>query len=648
MGKFFKYFFLILLAGGAGTAAYMYFKPAPQLRAISIVPPDAVFVLECPEPLATYDDLTQSALWTHLRKNVRFKEMDQTARSLDSLVQDNKSVFELFADSRLTVSAHVLDGVGADYLFLFDLQGASKLTGVMDVLGPVLESNGYKVTEKQHGDYTVKRMVDQATGTAFYLSFVDNLLTVSFSEQLVNAAIDEYGKARLANDPQFKLVGQSIDKKAPVLLYVNYRTVNKYLDLYLADEDTEEGSLLANLGGKFHFTGASFKLKDNELSLKGRTLLADTGATYMRALLESGGGKHAASKVIPARAAVYVSLGFGDFMKYYDRFTALLKENSQEYNEYRDGLAKVEKFLKISIEEDFLSWIGDEVALATVPPDSSSTTGEAEHILIIHANDIADAQDGLERIGKQIKKKTPLKFKPLSYKEDFTIYQFGLKGFFKLILGKLFARFDMPYYVVIDDYVIFSNQLGTLQFLIDDYLDGRTLAQDDDFQDFFGKFDSKGSLFAYLNVRNGFATLPEFVEPTVWVSLQANAEYAGAFYQMGFQFRADGQDYLTDFHLNYQPPSAETVEGMLAAAALFSAPEAGPPPTDGPYTTYYGNGRVQSKSFFKNGRLHGDFRAYYKNGNLKEQGQYAYGKPVGTWYSYGKNGKSKGKKDYGK
>ena len=35
-----------------------------------------------------------------------------------------------------------------------------------------------------------------------------------------------------------------------------------------------------------------------------------------------------------------------------------------------------------------------------------------------------------------------------------------MKGFFRLFFGKLFDKFEKPYYTYVDDYVVFSNNKG--------------------------------------------------------------------------------------------------------------------------------------------------------------------------------------------
>ena len=67
----------------------------------------------------------------------------------------------------------------------------------------------------------------------------------------------------------------------------------------------------------------------------------------------------------------------------------------------------------------------------------------------------------MELIEKKVKRRTPVKIKTVNYK-DFEINYVEMKGFFRLFFGKLFDKFEKPYYTYVDDYVVFSNKAASL------------------------------------------------------------------------------------------------------------------------------------------------------------------------------------------
>ena len=59
---------------------------------------------------------------------------------------------------------------------------------------------------------------------------------------------------------------------------------------------------------------------------------------------------------------------------------------------------------------------------------------------------------------------------------------------------------------------------------------------------------------------------------------------------------------------------------------------------DGPYETYWDNGRLREKGTWKDGELDGPYEEYHENGQLEYGGNYKDGLSEGLWKSYYENG----------
>ena len=60
-----------------------------------------------------------------------------------------------------------------------------------------------------------------------------------------------------------------------------------------------------------------------------------------------------------------------------------------------------------------------------------------------------------------------------------------MKGFFRLFFGKLFDKFEKPYYTYVDDYVVFSNKAASLLSFVEDYEQKNLLKDNPGFKDAF-------------------------------------------------------------------------------------------------------------------------------------------------------------------
>ena len=59
---------------------------------------------------------------------------------------------------------------------------------------------------------------------------------------------------------------------------------------------------------------------------------------------------------------------------------------------------------------------------------------------------------------------------------------------------------------------------------------------------------------------------------------------------------------------------------------------------EGEWSTFFSDGRLLSKSYFKAGLLNGPFKSYQSNGDVRSIGYYKNGKRSGQWVTYQSNG----------
>lgn len=352
----------------------------------------------------------------------------------------------------------------------------------------------------------------------------------------------------------------------------------------------------------------------------------------MHALAGAKTGKRIADGLLPQRTAFFASLQFDDYLDVYQRFDETLKKDPAKYKSYADNVKIVEKLLGVQLKRDLLAWFGNEICFASLTPKSSGAP--EDYLLLIHASDPAAAKERMDFVAKQIKKRTPVKFKSYRYKA-YEIHKFHEKAFFKLILGKLFSKFDdyKPYYTFVKDFVVFSNSPAALQDFLDDYDAENVLVRDDEYNDFIERFDPKGHVFCYVGMGQMYSKLPRYTGYSTGVSIRKNEEYVRSFRHLGMGFRAEKGGYRSLLAVNYTPyqiplPPAPTTD------------DNGVPPAfrDSAFKETYPNGDLKAEGLYRDGKLHGPYKSYYKNGMLKEQGAYNNGEKVGKWYYYDRRG----------
>ncbi len=641
-------FWLILIAGLVILGYIFLIQPEAGYQSIYLVPENAAFIIESDRPFKAWDDIIHSKAWNKLRTNDFLAKLDTNIKSLDSLISSKRLLFKLLGSRKVLISAHSLNG-RYDFLYVIDMKKFSKFRDINKYLQKLL-GDDFRLTRRDYKGVEIYELFDVKSEEMYYFSLVKNQLVFSDIYTLVEASIDQMDELTIGRDLNYIEISKKISGKGLFRIYINY----KYFDDYIRSILGKTNEFISSLSRSLYYSGITFDIDENALmKLTGFTTVNDTVSSYFLAILNSGKGSQNILEVIPGRTASYICLGFDDMVSFYEN---LEKSSGEEFlKDYQNALQKIEKKLRINIQDNFFKWIDDEIALIQTQP--SNLGKENEFAVVFKAKNRNIAEKNLDYITGQIKKQTPVKFKEIDYKE-YKINYLHIPGFFKMILGKLLSKLEKPYFTIIDRYVIFSNHPQTLKSIIDDYNSGSTLANSVEFFNFSKNFSNKSSVFLYIQTPLLLSNLKEFVGPGTWLNLQKNKEYIISFPRIGFQvnnaddlFKLDiaAQFYeqVEEFKpvyyemdsLHTLPADTVTLKRETGLVDQVRESEIVIDDLDArQYEEYYENRQLKLTVGLKNGLKHGNLKEYYENGELKIRGKYKEDKKTGTWAYFNEQG----------
>ncbi|UII77279.1 DUF3352 domain-containing protein [Flagellimonas sp. HMM57] len=638
---------LALLFVYIGYLLYIFvLSPKTNLQSIYLIPKDAVFVIESDKPVESWEKVSKSEGWHHLQKNGYFAELTENIQKVDTIFNNNHKLFEFFDGRSLFISIHMVSPKDYGIFYVLDLKRIAKLKLLKTYLNTLLNDN-YTLSKRNYHDHEILEVYDRKNKETMYLAFVKNQLVASYTHTLVEASIDQYQEPILGRDLNFIEINKKVGYEDLFRLYLQY----DFLDEYYKRFSDKPNDWVNRMNENFLFSGFSFDLDENgTITANGFTNLDETNQNYLKALQKSGTAERTIPKVAPKRTALYVSYGFESFSDFYDNFETVQQDNPEQFDSYEEGISKIEKFLKIDIKENFVSWIGDEIALLQI--QSTITKGKNEVALVLKTNSQEDAKTNLDFVLKQIKKKTPVKFKAVTYKGH-EINFLSIKGFFKIVLGGRFEQFDKPYFTIIDDYVVFSNNPNTLKSIINDFTDKQTLLTSEDFQDFDKKFEKESSLFVYSNIPVLYYNMYDLADGNTRMQLRKNKDFIICFPQAGFQLTPEDDLFESRLVVNYQDvekvkkkaqfqedtmrpkPKNQPIKQQGITEAIFNLKPIYPSDLNAKlYIKKYPNGKPRFEVELKDGLKHGRYTEFYTNGTEKITGRFKNDQQVGTWRYY--------------
>jgi hypothetical protein len=659
MWKIIKWFIAFSVLGTVGWIAFKWYTSGSSVSidALSLVPADAIYCITTDDPINTWKEISGSGTWTHLQRNAYFASLTSSANTLDSVIRDNDLLFDLIGSRSLIVSAHMTGVKQYDFLFLVDLQQVSGIKFMNDYISD-FATDDISIQKEKYKEEDLITFHNPSDRTNLYVAFPGSYLVASYNRKILTASMEAYKTDSLQTKNAFLTSLNESTSPGLMKLYINYKLLPKFVSCYsnTANEYT------ARLGQALHATALNVTLDGDLIKATGHTFINDTIESYIKTLAISGKGPSEFAEVAPQRTAFALGLGFRSFAEFFANFEKNIQADVADYKEYRESLQMIENYLDISLQENFVNWIGDEIALLEL--QSSGRGIDNETALIFKADNIEKARKDLAFIEKMVRKKTPVKFKAVDHR-GYSISYVSMKGLFKMLLGKFFARYDKPYYTIINNFVIFSNHPQTLKSIIDDYLDKTTLSRSEPYRDFRRQFEDESAVFVYINTPVLFQSLKKMADNPTQVSMEENKEYITSFRQLGFQLVPEETGFNTiiiEEHVAPEPPE-EVVEVVLeesdsVAAEVPEEPElpeekatvAEADPMTLPYIyaqnlskpsfkSYFADSTVHFEVELKNGFKNGSFTEYFENGEVKMKGHFKNDKRDGAWRLYDESGK---------
>lgn len=627
---------LLLVLSVGGFIAYIMLQETKNRNPFTAIPDDAIYIIETTDLTEGWTKISDSKMWNHIKTNKHFADISKSAATLDSLIKGDETMDMLFSNRQLLVSAHMISGNDYDFVFVVNMKQASKITFIKDYIRGIVGGYGYSMNKRIFEGNEILELTDNKTLEVLYITFIDNLFVGSYSPVLIEKSLKQKDQGNWIKNNAFQAVADEISSKKIFNFYFNYSLLTKYMTCYLS----EESDIVNSLASSLRFSAFNVNFEDERLSFSGYTNVNDSIPSYAKALVDISPGELSADKIISDKAALYFSLGFSDFNEFFKNLqTEFADEKATDYESYSKNIAKIEKFFKVDLKEDFFDNIGNEIAFVKLKPVANAK--EDDIAVVIHTNDIENAKNGLNHLAKQVKKKSPVKFDTIVYKEH-PINYLNIKGFFKMFFGKLFGKLQKPYFTYIDNFIVFSNSPSTLMDIIDDKLDGKTLSADKEFTDFKSNFNDKANVSVFVRMPEMYSHLYYYSNETKRNGIHENKDLILSFSKIGFQITSDGKMFKTTIIVDHDEETLanEELEQFEAAAEeLFNnefesldfklSLDENDVPENGLFKKQFSNGKTEYEGTTSSKKPDGIWRSYFESGNLKSIVNYRNGKVEG-------------------
>ncbi len=616
-----------------GTWLYFNYSTSDSIDAMALIPSDALYVVDSEQPIESWKTISNHTMWQDIKSHPYLEDLTEQANYLDTLLLENPILFKALGHRRLVISAHKTTRTDYDFLFVVDLKNSAKKQVALTAIREIYELSGYNVTEKKHKDHIIYQ-TSKGNEDPFYLTQFKQQLICSYRLSFIHKALSDKHESKLIHNPSFNNHINHFNKDGLGQVYVNFNLLDKLAMCYM-DDGMDVMKDIRDMA-----TISALNLYQNETSwhVEGVTAL-DSNPSFLRAALDSRPQPSRASHLLSNRTAWFLSLTFESFSEFQD---ALFEADNALKSSYETNTKRLETVLNISTEQDLTSWIGNEVVVAQMRKNRVLNKDD-NYVALVRTSDRRHAEERLNYITEQIKSRTPAKFKQIEYRNHVIRY-LDIKGFFKTFIGKTFDKIQRPYYLFLEDYVVFSNSPYTLVGLIEDYENKRSLIHDKRMPQI-----EPANVTVYYAPPNLHAAIAPLINGESKKEFNANKVYFDQFDHGLITLKKKGKDVSTILLLQKSTVSnePEAIEKDYNKLYRKFAQERDINSEtfvlewikDNQYVKRFpGSETIAIKASTKKGVLHGSYAEYDREGNILIEGKYKNGQKKGTWKYYNEDG----------
>ena len=466
----------IIIAVAAGIIYYQQYS-AKGAHAFDCIPNDASFVISCKQTSASIRQLARSSYWKDVRNAPLFNKTSIQLSFFDSAITNNATLRDAINTHPLWLSFHVTSANDFDILFLTENINYTQADAWIHLLAskePAIRNyNGVDIRE-----------IATAFGMFSY-TVIRGVFAGSFSSFLIEDAIRQQ---RSSN----KLKDLVLEKAGDPVLFINHKQLPAWLAVYL---DASRKDKIAHVGAFADRSTLAFNINENEINFNGITN-ADT-ASYLHSLAAQQPVKFSMKKILPAKTAAIIWFGVSDWNTYLPSLKNYFKLNAMSSSTL-NRCSEMEKRNHISLDAQWLYWLGNEYALVVTEP--VSTNYDNTCYAVFKTTDLSKAVAALARLAEKANAASGNKQQNEERYNGHVIRYLDLPGILPAMFGGLFNRINRFYYTDMEGYIIVANQPSSLRSLINDNATGNMATDDKQLNSMLNRFPATGNFCFYSNI----------------------------------------------------------------------------------------------------------------------------------------------------
>jgi len=539
--KLFFYALGLLLLAVAGMYGFTKWTEAREkVNLWTLVPEDAVVVLESSDHEKFLEQIQKSELWDNIASMRAVEALTENIALLDSVSGGRKEGASRFLKRKtILTSVHVVSKTNFDFIFYIPVNTVGEHRFVRTLVDNINKSRAFEDSTYEYQQFLVTDIKNLSNNDTFSYFTYHNNLVVSANPELIKEIIRKVNRQQLASPAaEFENINYLGQPEVFAQIFVNYRHVPPFFNIFLRDELMPDITYLASLCRN---SMLGLKHQRGKIFLNGFSNPEPLSDSFYNRVKNQEPKPFALRNYLPARTALLLTFGL-------DRVVGFKHISPADR---KNAWSPREIILSDSLTRTFQNELG--VAYLAAPKDA----GQAQKIVFVQSTNPAKTTGILEALRKEGTAQLNTKLTTEIY-AGYTIKNIPLTQFPLLLFGSVARGFEKCYAVQVDNFTLFGPDIITLRQALADIKQGNVWANTDKQKSFLENTQQETNFSVYADTELIWRMLRRQVREKQQSSLLRHETLLKYFNQVALQFSQNRDQYYTSLVINH-PVLADTV-----------------------------------------------------------------------------------------
>jgi hypothetical protein len=569
-----------LTIAGVALLLLFYFvlihKPVSAINPIQAVPLNASVIIKVNDFSSFFGKTTEkNELWTALKDIPGFAKIDRQLRFIDSLSRSVPDVRQILENSPSFLSLHLTGKDKICTMYVFRLPAKFSDKRVNALISGLVINTGTTSTRKYEGFnlHEVVLLNRQQVGNFSY-AVVHNNLLLSFSTIVLEDAIRQVVSGESVTSRQgFQEAYATAGKNVDANVFVNFQQFPRTLSAFVKADYKAEVRSFRNFA---EWAEMDVNLLRDMFLLNGFVFPLDSVPAAAGLFANQSPQRITADEILPASVAAFLTMTVSDPEKYFYDYKAYL-QNLGKLTPYLNSLRSLTSTYGIDFLDEFMQLLDNEFTLAFDAGDPSAASASALFLMRVKSHRQAEDKlsDMVSRMARMESRSTGTYY--FSYKPDnelnFRIGYIPVRKLTAKVFGNLFASVDKHYFIVLDNYLVFSSSIESVKSFIYNNILNRTLLSDPAYQEFRNNLSPRSNVLFYCNLGKGNRAFSPYLTETASGDWDAHTQLFQHIQALGMQMYSSSDmlhgNILVKYLSTYSSEPRTVWESKLDAPADF-------------------------------------------------------------------------------